>query len=198
MTRKALIELIKLRLKNVDSTEQFHPRFIEGVCDLVWASWCSASTVSASQDVNFYTKLYDGVEVDVDGEFFYSVLPSPILNLDRIGGGVISINQINARDNDFKPIREKDFRLMKGQEVNRTGTDIYYYVTYDHVYYGGSMTDEIAEDGVDMRLSIPFSKYDLSEELPLPSGKEMEFVQAAINILVGTPPTNLTNKNTNQ
>lgn len=196
MTRKALLELIQIRLKREDSTEQFPLQYIQGMCDIVWASWCTQFINSPNQDSHFFSKLHAAVTVTIGADGYYtSTLPEQILKLDRIGDGVMSINQINARDNDFKPVKERDFRLMKGQEVARTGSDIYYYVTYDTVVYNESMTASIASSGVDMMLSIPFSKYDLTEELPLPSGMEMEFVGAALDLLLGTPPTNLTNKN---
>lgn len=197
MTRKALLELIGHRMKSVDSTEQFPVRYIEGICDITWASWCTDSANDKNQDFNFFTKSYPAVTVTLDsGSGYYSsTLPEQALKLPRVGDGVISVNQINSMDNDFKPISEKNFRLMRGQEVNRTGTDIYFYVTYDTVFFSESMDASIASSGVDMRLSIPFSKYTLSEELPMPSGKELEFISAVVNLIQGTPPTNLTNKN---
>lgn len=200
MTRKALLELIQHRLKQVDSTEQFPLLYIEGMCDVVWGSWSSEAVNALNQDANFFTKAFNAVDVteDVDSGYFFSTLPEQIVKLNRVGDGVMSINQINAKDNDFKPIKERDFRLMKGQEVDRTGSDIYFYVTYDTVFYGNSMTNDIADSGVDMRLAIPFSKYSYSEQLPLPAGKEMEFTEAVINLIIGTPPTNLTNKNSDQ
>ena len=196
MTRRAIIELIKYRLKNVDSTEQFAPQYIQGVCDLVWSSWSTESLLDDRNDPNFFTKKYDAVAVTEGADEYYSSsLPEKILALTRVGGGVLSINQINAKDNDFKPVLERDFRLSKGQEVARTGSDIYFYVTFDSVFYNESMTSDIASSGVDMRLAIPFSKYGLEEELPMPSGREAEFVESVVNMLMGTPPTNLSNKN---
>lgn len=197
MTRKALLELIKHRVKSKDSTEQFPIQYIEGVCDVTWASWCADTSNINNQDFNFFSKMYPAVPVTINtgSELYFSVLPETILKLNRVGDGVMSINQVDARDNDIKPISEKDFRLMKGQEVDRTGSDIYFYVTYDTVFYSDSMTTNIAFAGVDMRLVIPFSKYGLDEEIPLPAGKELEFIKAVIEVISGTPPTNLTNKN---
>lgn len=197
MTRKAILELLKIRVKQADATGQYPIQYIEGMCDMVWESWCAASTNSPNQDFNFFTKLYPAVAVteDTASGYYSSVLPEQILKLERVGDGVMSINQVNSLDNDFKPVTEVNFRLMKGQEVARTGSDIYYYVTYNSVQYNESMDSYIADSGVDMRLSIPFSKYDLDEELPLPSGKGLEFTTAVLNLTVGTPSVNLTNKN---
>jgi hypothetical protein len=200
MTRKALLELVRHRVKSTDSTEQFPIQYIEAICDTVWASFSSEAVNLKTQDMNFFTKKYPAVTVDYDedSEYFSLTLPEQILKLNRVGDGVISINQLNSIDNDFKPISEKNFRLSKGQEVNRTGADIYFFVTYDTVQFNQSMTDAIADVGVDLRLSIPFSAYLLTEELPLPVGKEMEFVGAVVGMIQGTPDTGLINKNTNE
>jgi len=197
MTRKAILETIEHRLKPTDSTEQFPLPYIQAMCDMTWESWCSESANDKNQDLNFFTKAYQAVTVTLDtaSGYYSTTLPVSILKLRRVGDGVISVNQINAIDNDFKPISEKDFRLIKGQEVARTGSDIYFYVTYDTIRYNESMTSAIAAEGVDLRLSIPFSKYLLTEELPMPSGRAMEFLGAVIGLIQGTPPTDLTNKN---
>jgi len=197
MTRKAIIELIQHRMRSIDSTGQFPPQYIESMCDMVWESWCSESANDKHQDLNFFTKLYpaETVTLDADSGYYSTALPEKILKFRRIGDGVISVNQINTIDNDFKPVSERDFRLMKGQEVQRTGSDIYYYATYNSITYNESMTASIAAEGVDLRLSIPFSKYLLTEELPMPSGRAMEFVGAVIGLIQGTPPVNLIDKN---
>ncbi len=197
MTRKAVIELIKQRLKSVDTSEQFPFQYIEGMCDMVWETWCSQSALDKNQDTGFFSKMYpaEAVALDSGSGYYSTTLPEQILKFTNVGSGVISVNQINAIDNDFKPVSERDFRLMKGQEVARTGSDIYYYVNYAEIRYNESMTSSIAALGVDLRLSIPFSKYLLTEELPMPSGRAMEFVGSVIELIQGTPPVNLTDKN---
>lgn len=200
MIKRAILELIQHRLRPLDETEHFPLSFIEGMCDLAWESWCNEASNNPKDDVGFYTKLYDSVAVqeNVEQNYYYAILPVGILNLNRIGDGVISINQVEAIDNDFKPLSERDFRLIKGQEVNRTGSDIYYFVTYDRVYFSDSMTDDIASVGVDMNLVIPFSSYEDTERLPFPSGKALEFVKMVIDIIQGTPEPDLTNKNSSK
>lgn len=197
MTRKALIELITQRLKFTDSKTQFHPLYVQGALDLMWQQLCAESYNDDIQDINFYTKKYTAVTVveDIDDELYYSDLPEEMIRLPRIGEGVISINQTNSRGSDFKPLRGKDFRLMTSQEVFRIGDDIYFYVGYNRIYYGQSMTDEIVSSGVDIDMCIPFSKYDIDEELPLPAGQSNTLVKMAIEYLAGTPVVNTNNKN---
>ena len=196
MTRKTLIELVQKRLKFVDEKKQFPALYVEKAMDIVWQQLIVQTYDESAQDINYYSKQYTiSVVEDVEDELYHSDLPVEMLRLPRIGEGVININQINSRDADFKPLRKSDFRLMTSQEVYRTGGDIYWYTEYNKVYYGDSMTDEIANVGVEMNIVIPFSAYDFDEELPLPAGQSQVFVDMAVNYLAGTPPTNTDNKN---
>lgn len=197
MTRKALIELVTRRLKFTDSKTQFSIPYVQGVLDTIWQEMCVQTFNTDVQDINYYTKLYSAVTVvtDIENELYHSDLPVEMLRLPRIGEGVISVNQIDSRSADFKPIRELDFRLMTSQEVYRIGDDIYYYVRYNRVYYGESMTLEIVDAGVDMFICIPFSAYDLDEELPLPAGMSKTFIDTAVQYLMGSPIVNTDNKN---
>lgn len=197
MTRKALIELIQRRLKFTDSKKQFPALYVEGALDIVWQQLCVQTYSEKFQDINYYAKKYSAVSLTEDTGLglYYMNLPEEMIRLPRIGEGVISINQINSRGSDFKPLREQDFRLMTSQEVFRIGGYIYYYVDYDQVFFGESLTSEIATAGVDLNLCIPFSKYDIDELLPLPAGQSQIFVDMAINYLSGTPVVNTDNKN---
>lgn len=197
MTRKALIELVTRRLKSTDSKAQFSFPYVQGVLDTVWQEMCVKTFNTDIQDINYYTKLYTAVAVvtDIENELYHSDLPVEMIRLPRIGEGIISVNQVDSRSADFKPIRESDFRLMTSQEVFRVGTDIYWYTRYDKVYYGESMTSNIIASGVDMYICIPFSEYDLDEELPLPGGMASTLIEMAVQFLMGTPIVNTDNKN---
>lgn len=197
MTRKALIELIQRRLKFTDTKTQFHALYVQGVMDIVWQQLLTQTFDESFQDIHFYTKKYSPVTVteDIELDLYHSDLPEEMVRLPRIGEGVISINQINSRGSDFKPLRELDFRLMSTQEVYRVGDDIFYYVDYNRVYFGESMTDEIATSGVEIHMCIPFSKYDFDEELPIPAGQSQVFVNMVVDYLQGTPSVNTDNKN---
>ncbi len=197
MTRKALIELVQRRLKFTDSKKQFPALYVQGALDISWQQMLTDVYDEDYQDIHYYTKKYNPVAVteDTSQESYYSDLPEEMIRLPRIGEGVISINQLDSRGSDFKPVREQDFRLMTTQEVYRVGQEIYYYVDYNRIFYGDSMTDEIADTGVEIHMCIPFSKYDTDEELPLPGGQSQVLIDMTVNFLQGTPPVNTDNKN---
>lgn len=196
MTRKALIELVTRRLKFTDSKNQFSMPYVQGQIDIVWQDLCVKTYNENIIDSFFYTKLHTPVTITNPASgLAYADVPEEMIRLPRIGEGIISINQIDSRSADFKPIREKDYRLMTSQEVYRTGGDIYWYLRYDRVFFGESITNDIITAGVDMNICIPFSKYDLDEELPLPGGQAEAFMEMAVNYLSGTPIVNTDNKN---
>jgi hypothetical protein len=200
MTKKAVIELIIKRCKDIDSTGQFNPLYVESFCDNVWQEFIIAMNSSKEVDFTFYSKMYPAVSVtyDTTTKYYYSELPETIINIPSIGSGIASIRQVNSFDAYFIPVSETDFSLLFSQEAYRIGGDIYYFTTYDTVYFSDSMTSDIAASGVDMRLIIPFSKYNLDEEVPLPSLKDTLFIDAVVQRIIGTPPTNTTNKNSDQ
>ena len=196
MTRETYIELLRDRLKRIDTAGRVRPQLINMALDMVWQNMAFENMGSIGSDVNFCTKLYaaTAVTLGADGRY-YTTLPNAIINLPRAASGVGRINQVNSRDYDFSPVTEKNFRLLASQDVYSLGNKIYYYVTKDTVFYGDSMTAAIAAVGVDMRLVIPFADYDLDEDVPVPSGQAERFLGDAMNFLMGTTPVNQNNTN---
>ena len=96
---------------------------------------------------------------------------------------------------DFAPISERDFTLMRSQDVYRVGNTIYYYVTNSQIRYGDNMTPAIAAVGVTVDMVIPYRSYDLEEELPIPAGQSGSFLTAVLEQLVTTMPVDLSNTN---
>ena len=57
------------------------------------------------------------------------------------------------------------------------------------------MTPAIAAAGLDVRMVIPYSSYDLDEDLPITAGQSDMFVGTALQFLLGTTPVQLNNIN---
>lgn len=196
MTREQYIDLIKTRLKRIDSADRFHAQYVEGVLDLVWQSTVFQQAGTYDTDVNFYTKKYTPVAVSLDASNnYYSDLPDKIIHLPRVSSGIVRINQINGRGMDFSPVNERTYTMMISQEVYQLTDKIVYWVDFDQVHYGSNMTPAIAAAGVDIRMIIPFSSYDLDEDIPLPIGQADMFIAKAIQLLKDTTPVELTNIN---
>jgi hypothetical protein len=196
MTRQQYIELLEARLKRIDSADRFHPRYIEGALDFVWQNLAFEAMGKLGTDPFFYTKQYTPVTVSQDSNGrYYSDLPDVIIHLPRVSSGVVRISQLAGTDMDFAPVSERDFVMMRSQEVFAISNTIYYYVTKDDINYGDNMTTSIASSGVRIDMVIPFRSYDLDEDIPIPSGKAQEFINLALQFLGATPPVDLVNKN---
>lgn len=196
MIRKAMIELIKTRCNRLDKTGKFHDRYIEGACDVIWQTMAYQFYENALIDPNLYAKKYSPVTVSVDaGGNYYSNLPEVILNLPRINSGILRINKSSNKEFEFVPISERHFTFMQSQEIFQIGTKIYFYNDKDIVYYSDAMTPLIASSGVEMLLCIPFSKFDLEEELPIPANQGATFISSVVELIFGTPPVDLRNTN---
>ena len=199
MIRQAMIELIGARLKRLDKTGQFHPRFIEGACDVVWQSLAYQYYEGAGIDSYLYAKKYEDqtVTTDIDGHY-YTDLPEEIINLPRANSGVIRIDKDISRDFEFVPTTNRNFTFMHSQEIYQIGTKIYWYNTKDRIYYGDSMTPLIASIGVDLTLCIPFSKFTLDDTLPIPANQGAQFIASVVDLIMGSPPVDLKNTNSEE
>lgn len=197
MTREEYIELIKAKLLRLDDASRYNPRYVEGALDFVWENFMFEMDGMQGTDPFFYTKQFTPVTVATDSNgWYYSDLPSPIINLQRVSSGVVRVSQVSGRDMDFAPVSERDFTYMRQQDVYRVGNTIYFYVTNDRVYFGDNMTPSIASSGVTIDMVVPFRSYDLDEELPIPAGKSLQFVGAVLEFLAPTRPVDLSNTNT--
>lgn len=196
MTREEYIEVIQSRLKRIDSTATFNARYVEGVLDVVWQNMIFDLMGKRNTDPFFYSKKYTPVVVAQDANNrYYSDLPDKIIHLPRVSSGIVRISQLAGTDMDFAPISERDFVMMRSQEVFQVSGTIYYYVTSDSVHYGDNMTTVIATAGVEIDMIIPFRSYDLDDDIPIPDGQTQSFIAASIEYLANTRPVDLTNKN---
>jgi len=196
MTREQYIELAQARLLRLDNAGRQKSQYVEGAMDAVWQSMAFKHFGTFGSDTNFYSKMFTPVTVSQDtyGNY-YSDLPDKIINLPRKSSGIVRINQVNGRDMDFTPVSERDFTMMTSQEVYQLTDKIVYYVTFERIFFGTNMNPAIAAAGLDIRMVIPFSSYDLDEDLPIMIGQADMFLGTALEFLIGTPPVNLVNKN---
>lgn len=199
MIKKTILEIIKKRLKPIDETNQFGLQYIEGYCDQVWQEFVINMERSSDYDPNFYNKEYTVNGMSGSGvSGYYIDLPEEIINIPKIGSGVVSI-KIKDTFNYFEPVSEDDFKHIRTQGVFRQADDVYFYVSYAKIFFGGGgITGTVPTDSMVLTLNIPFSKYLLTEVLPLPSIRESLFIDTVVERLMGTPPPDLINNNSDQ
>jgi hypothetical protein len=204
MIKKAILEIIEKRVKPIDETNQFGLQYIQGVCDIYWEKFASNYMTKMGMDPYFFTKLYTVASVEVDGQGEnYIDLPESIIKFpygaySNGSEGVVSMYPITADEWDIKPIREGEYRSIKNLEVYKAAAEHYYWVRYDKIYFSDNLTTNIKTNGVVMNLMIPFSKYGMSEDIPLPSDLEQVLVEHVVSYIQGTPLPDLTNDNSDR
>ena len=71
MTREDYIELVQTKLKRIDSTARFHPRYVEAILNVVWENFAFEAMGKMGTDPFFYSKQYTPVTVAVDSNGWY-------------------------------------------------------------------------------------------------------------------------------
>jgi hypothetical protein len=201
MIKKAFLEIIQKRLKAIDETNQFGHQYIEGVVDIYWQKFAFNYMIRSNMDPSFYTKPYTVTSVSTDSNgLYYIELPESIIRMpygsySTGAEGVVAMYAISASQWDLKPIREVEYYSIKNLEVYLAAKEHYYWVGYDKIFFSDNITTDIENNGVRMNLMIPFSKYTLTEDIPLPSDMDQVLSDYVVNYLLGTPLPDLTNDN---
>ena len=204
MTKKAFLEIIQKRLKVIDETNQYGLQYIEGVVDIYWQKFALNYITKLGMDPFFYTKEYEVTSVSEasNGEFYVdlpeSVIRFPYGLYSNGAEGVVGMYAITSGEWDIKPIREGEYRSIKNLEVYLSAKEHYYWVRYDKIYFSDNLTSNIEDNGIRINLMIPFSKYTMSEDIPLPSDMENVLSEHVVSYLQGTPPPDLINDNSDR
>jgi hypothetical protein len=196
MTKNELIYHIKNILAKEDESMEFHPKQIEAVIDDVYAQTISDLGIEELNDFDFNIKesFSNTVTLDATSGRYYTDLPRAILNLRQPQKGVVEINTNQGTDMNFVPTTIKRIRLLLNSEAYGYTGKVHFYVERDKIWYY-NMTSDLANAGVRLRLAVPFSEFSATDEVPLPVGKDTEFVQTVIQILAQTQPSDLKNDN---
>lgn len=200
MTREVIIRAIGYRLKPIDNTGQFHLKFIQSWCDIVWEQKISEYIKNGMTDDHFYKKSFEGVvSEDPESGRNYISLPEKVLSIPIQMGGAVSIHEKDSLEYDFKLTTERDFRLFQKQDVisvNDVDDVYYFYYTKDRIWFD-TLPSDLVSGGVSLDLMIPFSSYDIDEDLPIPVSDDYvnSFVNTVVMMIAGTPVPNLNNNN---
>jgi hypothetical protein len=166
--------------------------------DSAWVDTVGSNNFSFIFGNGSVETIYDGVEVVEDSTTgkYYCLFPKPILQLPERGEGVRTISTITGDELEFVPVSEYEYRLMDGMEVEQVETStVEYLVRFDRVVFVRNLASTVITNGVRMSLVIPFNEYELTDEIPIPSGKGVEFINGVIASLQQIPPVDLSNKN---
>jgi hypothetical protein len=194
MTRIEIQDFIKIALKPIDKTGQFHAEYIKIACDLVYSQSLSGvkNNLNADIDIDLYSKEYTAQDVTLDSTkgLYYSTLPAAIVPIAGITSGLRSINTAQGLDLDFTPISELEMAYMDGSVTQTIDTTIGYWLQGTKIWYDESMTDSIANAGVRMILIPRFSEYARTDVVNVPGG-DLNFISQVIQLIAPTSPVDL-------
>lgn len=182
----------------------FHYKQIEKVIDTVYRQ-VAHDTISLKGDsFDLLTKDYPSVTVteDTNSGRYYSILPAEIIYMGNPTDAV-KINKKKSVAFNFYPTDERSVMLSEGLAGDGAATIsgiIGYYVkqgqpsgqsAYQWIAWYKNMDSFTANAGVRMVLAVPFTEFEDTDNVILPSGQDFNIVQSAMNLLLGKQPEKL-------
>lgn len=192
MIKKALIELVQESLFQFDKTAKYHDRIVEGYITMAANSILGQLFRKDTSNYDLYAKEYRNVEVleDEDTGQFYSEYPAPIVQTIDVRKGVRSINTMRGSGLQFAPVRMGEMEIFEGLDIVSVSDVVGYIPERERILYMGTPTDEdyqtITE--VRMRLVVPFTEYEMTEDFHIPGGSDVELFEAIVQLMRGIPP----------
>ena len=195
--KKALIELVRHRVVG-----EYQAKQMGKVGDQMIAAYIGRAFNSLLLDVfranfaNFdpYTKEYTGVAINQDSttNIYYSTLPAPVIQLPRIGDGIMHIAGATSESVEFVPMTNGMLQNIEGLEVDQIDDVIGYVFKHGRVEYQG-MSTAIAAGTVRMSLVIPFEEYDEDDLVQIPTGSDDILIKKVLELIMGTPDSDKVN-----
>lgn len=125
---------------------------------------------------------------------YYSVLPASVINLPR-NRGIRMISPTKDQQNRFIYRENNSSSVFDNLEVSTLIKNVRFYVEGNTVFYNKRMTTDIASAGVLMRLVVPFSELNNSDEINIPTGKAFEVASMVMDKMRNMPPEDQVNNN---
>lgn len=189
--KKALIELVRHRV-----TGEYEAKQMGKVGDQMLAYYIGRAFNSLLIEVfrqnmaNFdpYTKTYLSIDIEKESltDIYYSELPAPVIQLPRIGDGIMRISGMKSKSVEFVPMSNGQLQNIDGLEIDLIDDVMGYVFKNGRIEYYG-MTSTIADDTVKVELVIPFEEYEEDDYVQIPTGSDEALIRRVIELLIGIP-----------
>jgi hypothetical protein len=201
-----LIELIRHRVEGEARTKglgKFHPTIIEYNIGRAFNSLLIGVFKSNLSNFDSYTKTYSNVDIQYDSiqDIYYSDLPAKIIQLPRIGDGIMRIVDIGDSSIQYVPMTNGMLQNIDGLDVDSICDVVGYVFKNGRVEYQGVVEFDGSQsyyaDQVAMELVIPFEEYADTDNVQIPTGSDVRLFELVTSMIFGTPDSdNLNNNNT--
>lgn len=199
MTKDEYISEAISYVGRIDNTRRVHPRVVEAALSNAINTVWSVIYEQNPHDVSLYTKTYENV--DVTGEKTYltddyteSGEAIDMVNLPRIGGGVMGVRPVGDNDIMFFPISIRDAMFQSRLESSNYTLDVGYIVRGNELEYIG-IPSEITQVDVDVVRS--FTEYGYEETFYMPWRQEDVMNMVLTKLGIATP-VSLKNNNSDE
>jgi hypothetical protein len=141
-----------------------------------------------------YSKPYLNVPVSYEAstQTYYSILPAKVIQYPICGDGIWNINTMLGKDLTFAPIQMGDKEFLFDNEFSSLDDVIGYSLSGSRVDYFNF--DPIIT-AVKMDLVVDFTEWGMDEDVPIPSGQDMEVVNIIRQMYNLKPKDTLNNQN---
>jgi hypothetical protein len=195
MIKSEVRSMVFNMLKKLDTKAQFHPRFLDSVCEkviseMLWELYAldphylQRFTVTCISDVSY----------EAAASLYYTTLPVKIIPFPDKASGVRRVNTLAQPSMRFYPADYREMDALRSSSYFKEVTDkILYIVTQERVVYYG-MTAAIAAEGVIMEVIQPFSQFADTATVYIPEfrdGEGMSFDDRVKKKLMTMPPVDL-------
>lgn len=197
MTRRQWIDYTKEFVGKIDPTRQFHQNMVNNALSLAYENFVYDTYKYRIHELDSMGKEYD-VSISRDGTSnrYYSNLPCSIIEIDKVGSGILEVSTTTGYSYSFVPMYLQEIKRIFGLEVEAMTDEIGYALVGEKIYYS-SMTTAIQSAGVRMTVVQQFSEYALDESIPIPKSQSERFMETVLNVLNVVRPELLLNNNTN-
>jgi hypothetical protein len=132
------------------------------------------------------------VSYEASTDTYYSILPAKVIQYPTVGDGIWNINTMQGKDVTFAPIQMNDRELLFEGEFDSIDDVIGYSLSGSRVDYYNF--DPIIT-AVKMDLVVDFTEWGMTEDVPIPSGQDLEVVNIIRQMYNLKPVDRLNNQN---
>lgn len=199
MTKENYIDEIISVLGRIDNTRRLHPKVIETHITGAVNSVLSMIYEANPTDVSIYTKTYEDVDITLNKIYLTSDYTSSgdainIVQLPRIGGGVMSIRPSDDSDIMFFPMRIQDATAYQRMHSTEYGIDLGFVLRGNEIEIIGETT----LTAVDVDLVRSFEEYDYDEQFYIPFERKEDVINLVLQKAGIVQPVSLKNNNSDE
>ena len=185
-------DFIKDRISRIDKTLEIDKREVKKAMDIVFKQIIYDNKDNNDMiDTLSHTFTSVAVTYDADIDKYVAEYPAtPIFVNNSYNLCIRFVTYDGSEDIDFCPVTESDIYLLEGQTVDLVDDVIPYTKERDRIVFWDGIDDgsEILTTGVKIKMLIPISEMENTDEMFIPDKGENDFIMMVLNIMGITQP----------